>query len=271
MRPLRQFHLRSLLEPVSGSIERRLVGALLLILATTVTVQFMSQDRAFELRGDSELLRRATRNADQAEQLVKAVGQFRLATRLTLIQASRRAGARGVDDLTDAAIKVGEAVNSLRLSGMPQIETSDAAAVFADLDRHVGAILAVPPAARGLPPMLEERNERMAVFANAILAEAGGDRELASSRFDRLKLDRTLVCDLGRDPAARAVFEAAVTMALNLGAEVVAEGISEPGLLAPVRDAGCTHVQGFHYSLPLEVPAVAPYFAQPPEPARQVA
>ncbi len=30
--------------------------------------------RAFELRGESELLRRATRNADDAEQLAKAVG-----------------------------------------------------------------------------------------------------------------------------------------------------------------------------------------------------
>ena len=79
-------------------------------------------------------------------------------------------------------------------------------------------------------------------------------------RIDRLKLDRTLVCDLGRDPVSRTVFEAAVTMALNLGAEVVAEGVSEAELLAPVRDAGCTHVQGFHYSMPLEAPAVAGYY-----------
>ena len=65
--------------------------------------------------------------------------------------------------------------------------------------------------------------------------------------------------------------DAAVTMALNLGAEVVAEGISEAGMLAPVREAGCTHVQGFHYSMPLEVAAVALYYAQAGEQARHVA
>lgn len=184
MRLLRKPNVARLLEPVFGSIERRLTGALLLILAGTVALQFISQDRAFELRGESELLRRATRNADQAEQLVKAVGQFRLATRLTLMPGAGSAIARGEDELTDAAIKVGEAVNALRLSGMPQAETADAAAVYADLDRHVGAILAVPQDARGLPPRLEERNERMAVFASAILVDAGGDREMASARFD---------------------------------------------------------------------------------------
>lgn len=185
MRPTRQFKPGTLLESVFGSIERRLTGALLLILAATVALQFISQDRAFELRGESELLRRATRNADDAEQLAKSIGQFRLATRLTLMPGSHNVTARGEDELTDAAIKVGEAVNALRLSGMPQAETADAAAVYADLDQHVGAILAVPADARGLPPPLEERNERMAMFASAILTDAAGDREVASTRFDR--------------------------------------------------------------------------------------
>ena len=185
MRPTRQFKLGTLLESVFGSIERRLTAALLLILAATVAVQFISQGRAFELRGESESLRRATGNADDAEQLVKAVGQFRLATRLALMPGSYNGDGRGEDELTDAAIKVGEAVNALRLSGMPQAETAAAADVYADLDQHVGAILAVPPAARGLPPPLEERNERMAVFASAILTDVSDDREIASTRVDQ--------------------------------------------------------------------------------------
>lgn len=49
-------------------------------------------------------------------------------------------------------------------------------------------------------------------------------------------------------------------MALRLGAEVVAEGISEETLVAPVRDAGCTHVQGFFYSHPIEAEDIGAYY-----------
>jgi EAL domain-containing protein (putative c-di-GMP-specific phosphodiesterase class I) len=67
------------------------------------------------------------------------------------------------------------------------------------------------------------------------------------------------------------VFDAAVTMALRIGAEVVAEGISEEGLVAPVESAGCTHVQGFHYSHPIEASAVESYYRAAPEGKRKVA
>jgi diguanylate cyclase (GGDEF)-like protein len=90
-------------------------------------------------------------------------------------------------------------------------------------------------------------------------------------KFDRLKLDRSLITDLGKDPTSQAVFDAAVTMALRIGAEVVAEGISEEQLVAPVRSAGCTHVQGFHYSRPIEADAVEGYYGSPAEAERCVA
>lgn len=84
---------------------------------------------------------------------------------------------------------------------------------------------------------------------------------LKEFRFDRLKLDRSMVTGLQNDATARAVFEAAVTMARQLGAEVVAEGVSEPTLIQPVVDAGCTHVQGFHFSRPIEAEQVGPYYS----------
>ncbi|WP_336978909.1 putative bifunctional diguanylate cyclase/phosphodiesterase [Altererythrobacter fulvus] len=90
-------------------------------------------------------------------------------------------------------------------------------------------------------------------------------------KFDRLKLDRSLIADLGKDPTSQAVFDAAVTMALKIGAEVVAEGISDEELVEPVRRAGCTHMQGFHYSRPIEAHEVPPYFARMHEERRRVA
>ena len=81
-----------------------------------------------------------------------------------------------------------------------------------------------------------------------------------SFKFDRMKLDRSLVMDLGQDPASHAVFEAAVTMARHVGAEVVAEGISDEGLIGATTSAGCTHLQGYFYSRPIEACDVTGYF-----------
>lgn len=83
-----------------------------------------------------------------------------------------------------------------------------------------------------------------------------------SFKFDRMKLDRSLVMDLGQDPASLAVLEAAVTMARHVGAEVVAEGISEDHLVGPTRSAGCTHLQGYFYSRPIEAGHVSGYIAK---------
>jgi EAL domain-containing protein (putative c-di-GMP-specific phosphodiesterase class I) len=83
---------------------------------------------------------------------------------------------------------------------------------------------------------------------------------LRTFQFDRLKLDRELIGNLETDPTSRAVFDAAVTMALRIGAEVVAEGVSELSLVEPVQAAGCTHLQGYHYSRPVEADEVTPYY-----------
>ncbi|WP_232492322.1 putative bifunctional diguanylate cyclase/phosphodiesterase [Novosphingobium kaempferiae] len=84
-----------------------------------------------------------------------------------------------------------------------------------------------------------------------------------SFKFDRMKLDRSLVMDLGQDPASVAVLEAAVTMARHVGAEVVAEGISDAHLIGATKSAGCTHLQGYFYSKPIEAGEVPGYFAKP--------
>ncbi|MCJ2178071.1 putative bifunctional diguanylate cyclase/phosphodiesterase [Novosphingobium album (ex Hu et al. 2023)] len=80
-------------------------------------------------------------------------------------------------------------------------------------------------------------------------------------RFDRLKLDRSLVKDIEADATSRAVFDAAVQMARQIGAEVVAEGVSEGLLVKSASEAGCTHLQGFHLSMPVEAEAIEALYA----------
>lgn len=81
-------------------------------------------------------------------------------------------------------------------------------------------------------------------------------------RFDRLKLDRSLVKDIEADATSRAVFDAAVQMARQIGAEVVAEGVSEGLLVKSASEAGCTHLQGFHLSMPVEAEAIEALYAE---------
>ena len=75
--------------------------------------------------------------------------------------------------------------------------------------------------------------------------------------FDRLKMDRSLVEDIERSAQARAILQAAVTMGRQLDMEVVAEGVDNPGLAHELAALGCTHLQGYWFSRPLEQSDVA--------------
>ena len=104
---------------IFGSLEKRLIGALLLIVACTGALQVISQDRAIKLRVESETLRAAATNTEHAEQLVKSVAQFRLATHLYLSpEPGVQASESDDGELTDTAIRIGEQINALRASGM---------------------------------------------------------------------------------------------------------------------------------------------------------
>jgi predicted signal transduction protein with EAL and GGDEF domain len=66
-----------------------------------------------------------------------------------------------------------------------------------------------------------------------------------------IKLDRAFVENVteGREDAA--IVRAITEMASALGLEVCAEGVETPEQLAVVRELGCSHAQGFHFSHPL--------------------
>jgi EAL domain-containing protein (putative c-di-GMP-specific phosphodiesterase class I) len=78
---------------------------------------------------------------------------------------------------------------------------------------------------------------------------------LARFKFDRLKIDRSLIRGFGEDDSATAVMETAIALGLRLGLEVVAEGIETQDQATLMRVAGCTHLQGYLISRPLEIEA----------------
>lgn len=68
--------------------------------------------------------------------------------------------------------------------------------------------------------------------------------------FDRVKIDRSVVIDVIRDPASQSLVEAAVALAETLGAEVTAEGIELAEEAEALKRAGCHELQGYYFGSP---------------------
>jgi EAL domain-containing protein (putative c-di-GMP-specific phosphodiesterase class I) len=68
---------------------------------------------------------------------------------------------------------------------------------------------------------------------------------LRSFRFDKIKLDRSFMSELGTDPHSEAVLRAVLTLGRSLDIAVLAEGVETAEQLEFLRDEGCTEAQGF--------------------------
>lgn len=69
--------------------------------------------------------------------------------------------------------------------------------------------------------------------------------------IDCLKIDRTLVYDLGQNERSRAIVAAVVALAKTLGMTVIGEGIETAEQLAILRKLGCDWGQGYFFAPPL--------------------
>ncbi|HEY1124791.1 MAG TPA: EAL domain-containing protein [Sphingobium sp.] len=74
--------------------------------------------------------------------------------------------------------------------------------------------------------------------------------------FDKIKIDRSFIQNLLTRTGAVAVVRAITDLADALGMETTAEGVEETGQLAELRAQGCTSVQGFLFSRPVDGAAV---------------
>jgi len=65
-----------------------------------------------------------------------------------------------------------------------------------------------------------------------------------------LKIDRSFVDGMSRDPNDAAIVASVVALAHTLGLDVVAEGVETPAQLEILRDLGCDAAQGYYLSRP---------------------
>lgn len=81
-----------------------------------------------------------------------------------------------------------------------------------------------------------------------------GHSSLAQLRdipFDELKVDRSFVHGVGRDPSLRALFEASLGMARQLGMKTVAEGVEDREDWDFLRLSSCDTAQGYFIAKPM--------------------
>lgn len=80
---------------------------------------------------------------------------------------------------------------------------------------------------------------------------------------DGVKIDRSFVSDMLRDPDDLALTTAIIAMAHSLGITVVAEGVEKEGQFAVLRERGCDLAQGYWLGYPMDVDAFAALIEQP--------
>ena len=68
---------------------------------------------------------------------------------------------------------------------------------------------------------------------------------LRSLPIDRVKIDQTFVRELDRDARATAIVHSVITLAKDLGLEVVAEGVETEAHAQQLQDLGCEFAQGY--------------------------
>ncbi len=80
--------------------------------------------------------------------------------------------------------------------------------------------------------------------------------QLSRVPLDELKIDRSLIDEVGRSPKSEAIVRAIVGMAHALGLRTIAEGIETTAQHEFVRALGCHSVQGFLFARPMPAPAL---------------
>jgi diguanylate cyclase (GGDEF)-like protein len=75
--------------------------------------------------------------------------------------------------------------------------------------------------------------------------------------FDKIKIDRSFISELGERADCMAIIKAITNLGSNLGIPTLAEGAETEKQLAWLREAGCTEMQGYLFSRPIPASEIA--------------
>lgn len=86
--------------------------------------------------------------------------------------------------------------------------------------------------------------------------------QLSDLPFDQLKIDKRFVHDASADPTASAIFIASRNMGVELGMEVVAEGVESRADWDWLQKSGCDVAQGYFIARPMPAEALPAWLAE---------
>jgi len=75
--------------------------------------------------------------------------------------------------------------------------------------------------------------------------------------FDKIKIDRSFISELGESADCMAIIRAITNLGSNLGIPTLAEGVETKKQLAWLLEAGCTEMQGYLFSRPVPASEIA--------------
>jgi diguanylate cyclase (GGDEF)-like protein/PAS domain S-box-containing protein len=85
--------------------------------------------------------------------------------------------------------------------------------------------------------------------------------------FDKIKIDRTFVMNLGRNPQSAAIIRAVIGLGSALQVSIIAEGVETADQLQFLADEGCDGIQGYYLGRPAPIASYSWILAgeKPPE------
>ena len=89
--------------------------------------------------------------------------------------------------------------------------------------------------------------------------------------FDKIKIDRTFVMNLGRNPQSAAIIRAIVGLGEGLDILIVAEGVETQEQLDFLRQVNCSTIQGYFTGRPGPIHQYAVAVGRPPAAAAETA
>ena len=75
---------------------------------------------------------------------------------------------------------------------------------------------------------------------------------LCNFRFDKIKIDRAFVSGMSKSESYNKIVNAVVSLGKGLGMEIVAEGVETETEVDIMTALGCTELQGFYFSKPID-------------------
>ena len=224
-------------QPVYNLADRSVVGAEALLrwrhpehgdIAPSVFIDVAEQRGLIEEIG-GEVLRQAIRDASQWQALAPTLHPF-----VSVNVSPWQLRSNALVDLVAGALKT---------SALPP------EALHLELTET--ALIGDEPRVRGALSSLRELGVR--VWLDDFGTGFSGLSHLRRMAVDGVKIDRSFIADVLRDPDDLALATAIIAMAHSLGMSVVAEGVEQEGQYALLRERGCDLAQGFLLGHPVGV------------------